>query len=175
MERQANDLVYEMRSQEQFLLNWLRRFVGDWETAVDLKQSVFVLVLEYSRENHIDNPKALMFKIARNLAVNEMRRRKRHNQTFVCSGGFENSTPDEELVPSHAPTPEETTASRQNLRRLANAINLLPERQKQTVMLSRLKGYTYKQIAKEFGVSQSSVEKYMINALKTLRAELEDE
>ncbi|MEM9619260.1 MAG: sigma-70 family RNA polymerase sigma factor [Pseudomonadota bacterium] len=172
MSSQNEIVAQEMRHYDQFITNWLKKFLGDIETAADLKQSVFVQVLEYAREQEIDNPKALMFKIARNLAVNELRRRKRFEAVFVPTDDYDSPLIAQKIA-SETPTPEETTSSREDMRRFTDALNSLPPRQRQAMILSRMHGCTYRTIAQKLGVSESSVEKYMVKALKTLREKLD--
>jgi len=166
------DLVaQELSNNEQFIVNWLKRFLGDNETALDVKQSAFMHVWEFSSHTKIDNPKALMFKIARNLAYNEIRRRKRFDAAFVTTSDYsENEI--EQVSCSATPSPEQMTSLRDDIQRVLKKINTLPERQKQAIIMHRLQGKSYKKIAQELRVSESSVEKYMIFALKTIRLTL---
>lgn len=57
---------------------------------------------------------------------------------------------------------------------LCNAIKELPERYRQTFILSRFSGLTNKEIAEELGLSVRTVESYMTSALKILRIVLKD-
>lgn len=57
---------------------------------------------------------------------------------------------------------------------LCNAIKELPERYKQTFILSRFSGLTNKEIAEELGLSVRTVESYMTSALKILRIVLKE-
>lgn len=173
MSNQNEFVAKEMRRYDLFIQNWLKNFLGDAESAADVKQSMFVHVLEYAKKKKIENPKALMFKIARNLAVNELRRRKRSNAIFVVTSDY-SPTDITQTIPSSAPTPEEATSLKNDVHRVMEAINDLPEGQKQAVILSRMHGDNYRTIAHKLGVSESSVEKYMIKALKTIRARLEN-
>ena len=50
------------------------------------------------------------------------------------------------------------------------AIENLPEKVRRAFIMNRFQEMSYREIADELGVSVSSVEKYMITALKTLRA-----
>jgi len=135
---------------------------------MDVKQSTFLHVWEFSRHSKVNNPKALMFKIARNLACNELRRRKRFDAAFVTTSDYsENEI--EQATCSTTPSPEQITSLRDDIQRVFKVINDLPERPKQTIIMHRMHGLSYKAIAQKLDVSQSSVEKYMIEALKRMR------
>ena len=51
-------------------------------------------------------------------------------------------------------------------------MDALPERCRQAFLLHRVSGLSYNDIARELGVSVSSVEKYILQALKHCRREL---
>lgn len=57
---------------------------------------------------------------------------------------------------------------------LCNAIKELPERYRQTFIMSRFLGLSNKDIAEELGLSIRTVESYMTSALKILRIVLKD-
>ena len=57
---------------------------------------------------------------------------------------------------------------------LCNAIKELPERYRQTFILSRFSGLSNKEIAEKLGLSVRTVESYMTSALKILRIVLKD-
>lgn len=69
-------------------------------------------------------------------------------------------------------TPEELVAARQQLGLIYRAIEDLPLRCRQALMLHRVRGLSYAEIARDMGVSVSSVEKYILEALKHCREHL---
>ncbi len=168
MSLQQNIIAQELSNNEEFIVNWLKKFLGDNETAMDVKQSAFLHVWEFSKHSKINNPKALMFKIARNLAYNEIRRRKRFDASFVTTSDY-SEYEIEHATYSTTPSPEQITSLRDDIQRVFEEIDTLPERPKQTLIMHRIHGKSYKEIAQILSVSESSVEKYMIEALKRLR------
>ncbi|CAA6829656.1 MAG: RNA polymerase sigma-70 factor, ECF subfamily [uncultured Aureispira sp.] len=67
---------------------------------------------------------------------------------------------------------EEQTANRK--KQLSYAIAQLPTKCRQVFLLSRLNGYTYKEIAEEMNISPKTVENQISRALKLLRQTLSD-
>ena len=57
---------------------------------------------------------------------------------------------------------------------ICKAIQDLPERYRQTFILSRFTGLSNKEIASQLGLSVRTVESYMTSALKILRVVLKD-
>jgi RNA polymerase sigma-19 factor, ECF subfamily len=164
-----------IRKHDRMLVQWLTKKIGDREAARDIAQSAYLRIWRYAEHNQIDNPQALIFKTAANLAANEFR--ARHRMRFI-----ERLTPraDEdddqnkiENLASDAPSPEQITVARQDLKTGMAAIKRLPDRIRHAFILSRFENKNYREIADDMNVSESSVEKYIIAALKLLRDALE--
>ena len=81
---------------------------------------------------------------------------------------------DGELPESGVDTasPEQILSGREKLDRIYAAIDELPEKCRQAFLLHRSSGLSYNDIAQELGVSVSSVEKYILEALKHCRQAL---
>ncbi len=164
-----------IRKHHRMLVQWLTKKFGDRETARDIAQSTYLRIWRYAEHNEIDNPQALIFKTAANLAANEFR--ARHRMRFI-----ERMTPraDDDAehnkiedLASDAPSPEQITVARQDLKTSIAAIKNLPDRIRHAFVLSRFENKNYREIAGDMDVSESSVEKYIIAALKLLRDALE--
>jgi RNA polymerase sigma-19 factor, ECF subfamily len=164
-----------IRKHDRMLVQWLTKKFGDREAARDIAQSAYLRIWRYAEHNEIDNPQALIFKTAANLAANEFR--ARHRMRFI-----ERMTPRSDEDDDHnkienlacdTPSPEQITVARQDLKTGIAAIKRLPDRVRHAFVLSRFENKNYREIAADMNVSESSVEKYIITALKLLRDALE--
>ncbi|VAV95105.1 hypothetical protein MNBD_ALPHA05-687 [hydrothermal vent metagenome] len=164
-----------IRKHDRMLVQWLTKKFGDREAARDIAQSAYLRIWRYAEHNEIDNPQALIFKTAANLAANEFR--ARHRMRFI-----ERMTPRADEDDDHnkienlacdTPSPEQITVARQDLKIGIAAIKRLPDRVRHAFVLSRFENKNYREIADDMNVSESSVEKYIIAALKLLRDALE--
>ncbi|NWG92088.1 MAG: RNA polymerase sigma factor [Parvularculaceae bacterium] len=155
------------------LVRWLARKFGDIDTARDIAQSAYLRVWRYAQTQPIDNLQALIFKTAANLAANEFRARKRMQavRSDAASNGAEN--PIEQIACS-APSPESAAVAREEIAASVRALESLPMQARRAFVLSRFEEKTYREIAAILGVSESSVEKYIIAALKALREAAEE-
>lgn len=162
-----------IRENEGILVKWLTRRLGDPDAAGDVAQSVYLRVWSYAATAMVTNPKALIFKTAGNLAVNEMKRRNTFNRRHIMPS--ENDDDDAiSNIAASGPTPEKETSLRQDVRTTLDAIAALPEPARTAFTMNRFDGLSYREIAKRMNVSESSIEKYMIVALKQLRKTLRD-
>ncbi len=110
----------------------------------------------------LENPRAFLFQIATNLGIDRVRRSQ-----LARRAGIEEI--EEESL---SPAAEETVSQRQSLELIEQALNALPDKCRQAFVLHRFDGLSYAEIAVRLGVSQSMVEKYIIQALKAFRVRL---
>lgn len=156
-----------IRRHDQMLVRWLTQKLGDVDTARDIAQSAYLRVWRYAQTEKIDNLQALIFKTAANLAANEFRARKRIRALKVDPPSRDEPLIDQ--VASAAPSPETTALAREEIAASLRAIEALPAQAQRAFVLSRFEEKTYREIALILNVSESSVEKYIILALKALR------
>jgi RNA polymerase sigma-70 factor (ECF subfamily) len=153
---------------ERLLINWLTKILGDADAARDVAQCTFLNIWKLAQKRSVESPKALIFKTAANLAANELRRRRRLNSRISSKDAFK----IDEIHDINTKGPEELMATRQEARAIMLAINRLPEKPRQAFTLHRFDGLNYQQIAASMHVSESSVEKYIMEALRILRGVL---
>ena len=146
----------------------LKRFVAsrlsDDNDAEDVAQEAFHNMMRVDEPEALDNPKAYLYQTAANLALNRIRKQRRQQR---CERGLQNEL--EAAGGDNVHSPQDIVAGRQELERVLSALNALPEKVNRAFMLSRADNKNYTQISEEMGVSVSSVEKYLITALKHLR------
>ncbi|KAK0332499.1 hypothetical protein LTR94_024589 [Friedmanniomyces endolithicus] len=77
-------------------------------------------------------------------------------------------------VAADAVTPEDEVAGRNELRLLAKMIDRLPDKTRRIFILSRVQGRSQKEIARETGFPESTVEKHIAKAFVLLMAAYAD-
>jgi len=169
--RNVKALERAIKDNHGVLVGWLTKKLGSAADAADVAQDVYVRVYKFAAVECIDNPQALLFKTAANLAINELKRRGRVLRRHVDADD-ENMTDTVAALPSEDPTPEEAIGHKQDISAMVAAIGQLPEKARAAFVKNRFEDKTYADIALELGVSESTVEKYMMDALKRLRARL---
>lgn len=147
----------------------LTRELGDTNAAADVAQSSFEKALKYSRDNQVESPRGLLFRMARNIRIDSIRREKR--LTFTSMGDS-----DSTIAEGAEPTllhPERIVAASQILDQVTDAIGLLPPRCQEAFILNRQHGLSYAEVAERMGISVSQVEKYMVRSIRACREVLE--
>lgn len=169
IEQRLNAVERAFHLHSKLLIGWLTKKFGDETTAKDVAQDAFLRVWRAAHKREIEDPRALIFKTAANLAANEFNARKRFlaNHIDPATMGVNETI---ETVPADEPSPERIASARQDYKTCMQVIRTLPEKVRLAFVKSRFEARTYREIAEELQVSESSVEKYIITALKGLRA-----
>lgn len=144
----------------QPLVRYFQRRVGGRDEAEDLTQEVFLRLVRRPDAEQIDNPEAFLFRTA----VNLLRDRARRGKTF--SGHQAEIFHQQDRF--EALSPERVLEGRQSLSSALRVLEELDERTRDVFILHRLEGLKYEEIANLYGVSVSSIEKYIIKALAHL-------
>ena len=139
--------------------------------AAEVTQETFIRLYRLEHPEELDNARAFLFQVASNLAVDRLRRRTLHYR-FLRSESREFGEGELPEASAETVSPEQIVSSREKLDRIYQAIEQLPEKCRQAFLLHRTSGMSYGDIARELGVSVSSVEKYILQALKHCRLAL---
>lgn len=159
-------LIAAFRENYQDLLRFLTRRTGSADRAADLAQDTYLRLAALAPASvDVQNPRAYVYRIAGNLAIDAARRDGRLplDMTFVDAGER-----------SADPSPEARALARERLRLLEAALDELPANPRAALLLNRVEGLTFAEIASRLGVSESMVAKYIARALKHCRSRLHD-
>ena len=145
----------------QFLQhNWRNR-----SDIADLRQEVYARVFEAALSELPTHSRQFVFTTARNLLINRVR--------------------DEQVVPFEAvtdldalnvaidmPGPDRAVIARDELRRVQVALDRLPPRCREVVVLRRIEGLSRKEIASRMNVAEDTVTEYLIKGMRLLAGHL---
>ena len=131
------------------ITNYLYRFLNDYEEAVDLAQETFVRVYFAIDRYHTDYAfSTYIYRIATNLAISELRKRKRRT-ILSLTGLFQTDSDDTtEFQPTDPKAlPDKDLIDDEQGRVIARAIATLPPKYRIPVILRDIEGRTYEEIA----------------------------
>jgi len=146
---------------EPALRGWLRhRRVEGLETD-DIVQETYAVLAGLACVDHIENPRAYAFQTAQSVILRHLRRAR--VVRIDALGDLEQLN-----TPLDDPSPEHQTAARQELRRVSDLIARLPSKCREAFTLRKVEGLSQREVAVRMGISESTVEKHIGRALRTL-------
>lgn len=157
---QIEDLFHRYRDE---LIGRMAAMVHSRETAADLVQDTYLKLVRVAPTTTIEQPRALLYRIATNLAIDHLRADKRR------SGAAEPLDAALEL-PCSAPSPERAAFGKERLRLFRRAVDSLPPRTKEAFVLYHVEGCSYREIATRMGISFSGVDKHIRRAIELTNA-----
>ena len=142
----------------------LRRYLiyrsGDQDLSKDIAQNVFMKVWTKKIEIASGNIKSLLFKMATDEFISHIRRKKVEKEY----------TESIDLRLILEPDNNDDLLEKKVL--FQKALNQLPEKQKTALLMNKMQGLTYKEIAEVLNLSQKAIEKRIGLALKALKQNL---
>jgi RNA polymerase sigma-70 factor, ECF subfamily len=159
---------------KQPIMNLVYRTLRDRDEAEDLAQHVFLQVYKSAHRYRISAKfSTWIFTIARNLALNEIRRRSRHP-----AESLDVSYPDQDAQPLRQPEdtrnfgPGETLMHEELQEKIEEALDNLPENQRTAILLCRRDELSYEEIAGILGCSLSATKSLIHRGRETLKQQL---
>ncbi len=161
--RLGERLAFErlVRRHQDRVFRFILRMIGNRDEAMDLTQETF---LKAYRALPGWRPEARfstwLFQIARNVALDALRRR-RHTEFVSLTAG-----PDEEPIEpcDTAPLPEERLADKQRIGLLECALRDLPVEQREILLLRELEDMSYADIAATLNIESGTVKSRLARA-----------
>jgi RNA polymerase sigma-70 factor (ECF subfamily) len=159
---------------KQPVMNIAYRMLHDAMEAEDLAQVVFVQVFKSAHRYQVSSRfSTWLFTIARNLCLNEIRRRSRHR-----AESLEAPHPEQEDLPLHQYEDKQTAAPPEHLlhgeleSKIEQALAELPENQRLAIVLCRQEELSYEEIARVLGCSVSATKSLIHRGRETLKQKL---
>lgn len=142
----------------------LRRYLifrsGSQDLSVDIAQNVFMKVWTKKIEIASGNIKSLIFKMATDEFISHIRKKKVEKEYIESV----------KLRLIREPDNNDDLLEKKVL--FQKALNQLPEKQKTALLMNKMQGLTYKEIAEVLNLSQKAIEKRIGLALKALKQNL---
>ena len=151
----------EILVHEDALVRYLARMWPHRQDIVDLRQDTYIRVYEAAARSRPVAPKSFLFTTARHLMTDRYRRRRIVSIDAV--GDLESLNVLIENI-----SPEQQTSAHQELRRLAQAIDLLPRKCREAVWLRKVDDLPQKTVAARLGVTEKVIEKHVMKGMRLL-------
>ena len=166
------ELVRRYRNQ---ITNFVYRMLNDYDRAVDLAQETFVRVYVNAERYQANYSfSTYIYRIASNLAISELRQRKRRRVVPLPSF-FSDKDGEEveiELADERQTRPDDALIEDERRRAVSRAIASLPEKYRVAVVLRDIEGRSYEEISAVLGLSDGTVKSRINRARNLLKEKL---
>ena len=159
---------------KQPVMNFIFRSLRDETEAEDLAQNVFLQVYK-SRSRYKQTAKfsTWLFTIARNLCLNELRRRSRHPAESLEETHTENEDqPARQYEDKSQIAAPDKVLHGELAEKIEEALHELPENQRSAILLCRQDDLSYEQIARILRTSLSATKSLIHRGRETLKEKL---
>jgi RNA polymerase sigma factor (sigma-70 family) len=178
-EGEQDEFIAEaMRRDESRLRSFIRKRVLDMEDAEDVFQDVFYeLVSAYRMMKPAEQVTAWLYRVARNRITDLFRRRKTVSLQEPVMDEDEAVT-FEDLLPSAEAGPDAVYARGVMLEAMEEALDELPEQQREVFVAHELMGRSFKELEEETGRSVNTLlsqKRYAVLQLRRRLQEMKDE
>lgn len=156
------------------LFTFLMRMCNDRTRSEDLLQEAFLRLIEHADTFEGGSRlKTWLYRIARNLCIDDMRRRKhrKHASLDAERGDGDDRTLHDQL-PSREAISDRQAVGHELSARMLGAIDKLPEDQREVFLLRQVHALQFKEIAEIMAVSENTVKSRMRYALERLQGAL---
>lgn len=159
---------------KQPVMNLASRMIRDQTEAEDLAQAVFVQVFRSAGRYKVNSKfSTWLFTIARNLCLNEIRRRTRHPAESIDAPHPEQEgQPRQQYEDRGTTSPPESLLQGELQAKIDEALAALPENQRTAILLCRQEELSYEDIAAVLGCSLSATKSLIFRGRETLKERL---
>ena len=156
------------------ITNFVYRMLDDYERSVELAQETFIRVFtSASRYQANYSFSTYIYRIATNLAISELRRRKRRKFVSLFSPFTDDNGDAVELDPPDLnPLQDESLIKDERRKAVARAITSLPDKYRAAIVLRDVEGLSYDRIAEVLKLSEGTVKSRINRARNLLKEKL---
>ena len=137
------------------------------DIAEDILQDAFIRLVKANPGSEIKNPRAFLYKIVSNLAIDYHRKHNRQQSRYADESELAELT-------DQSPSLEHQIYTQEQLVFLKQAISELPPKCRQVFIMHKLKSYPYSKIMQALNISESTVLKHMVKAMKHCRKRMSE-
>jgi len=146
---------------------YVYRMVGDYESALDLTQEIFIKVYNSLRRYNSEFKfSTWIYKIAHNSAVDHLRRTTTREQSIIAGTESESF---ELPIESNRPTPEQESERKERRIEIESVVRTLPGNYRELVILRHSQDLTYEEIVEVTGLPLGTVKNRLFRAREMMR------
>lgn len=151
-----------------FLKRFLARYFSNRQDIEDVAQETYLRAYVAEQKKEIEQPKAFLFRIAKNLALTQLTKKSRKITDYLEECGAS-------VVIECGAAADSEAEALESLGLYCDAVASLPEKCRQVFLLRKVHGLAHKEIAERMSLSVSSVEKYLLRGVLECNAFVQEQ
>ncbi|HBB93806.1 MAG TPA: hypothetical protein DC054_00285 [Blastocatellia bacterium] len=156
-----------VRRYQRPIAAYVYRMVGDYDSALDLTQEVFIKVYNsLARYRSEFKFSTWIYKIAHNAAIDHLRRHAVREQALTCSVDGERR---EVVIESRRLTPEQESERKERRSEIESVVQLLQASYRELIVLRHSHDLSYDEIAEVTGLPLGTVKNRLFRAREAMR------
>ena len=156
-----------VRRYQRPIAAYVYRMVGDYDSALDLTQEVFIKVYNsLARYRSEFKFSTWIYKIAHNAAIDHLRRHAVREQALT---GSVDSERREVAIESRRPTPEQESERRERRSEIESVVQMLQASYRELIVLRHSHDLSYDEIAEVTGLPLGTVKNRLFRAREAMR------
>jgi RNA polymerase sigma-70 factor (ECF subfamily) len=161
-----------VRRYQRPIAAYVYRMVGNYESALDLTQEIFIKVYNsLSRYRAEFKFSTWIYKIAHNAAVDHLRRSSTREQSLVA--GTESDSFELPIESSHL-TPEQESERKERRGEIESVVRALPSNYRELIILRHSQDLSYEEIVEVTGLPLGTVKNRLVRAREMMRQQFVD-
>ncbi len=153
--------VREVLPLEAMLMHFLQQNWRNRSDLEDIRQDIYAQLLTAAERGIPDQTKPFVMRTARNLLIDRIRREQIVPIEVI-------SDLDALGVATDIASPDNSVIARDILRKLQAALDRLPPRCREAIILRRVEGLSRREIAERMGISEKTVAEHITNGMRAL-------
>ena len=148
---------------QSFLKKFLSQYLYNQQDIDDVAQETYLRAYQAEQKKDIEQPKAFLFCIARNIALTELTKKSHQITDTIVDLG-------DSIVILDEATVENEIEAQQRLGIYCEAVAALPKQCRRVYLLRKIHGLSHKEIAAHMDLTVSSIEKHLLKGVLKCRA-----
>ncbi|MGX4675640.1 RNA polymerase sigma factor [SAR92 clade bacterium H246] len=141
------------------LRRFISRYLRNAQDIEDVTQEAFMRAYKAEQTTDIRQPKSFLFRIAKNVAISELRSKSRQITDYI-----EDQSSTDVLLQEW--TTEDEAMAQQKLGIHCEAVASLPPKCRRVYLMRKVYGMPHKEIAQRLGIALSTVEKHLLKGVE---------
>lgn len=154
----GSDLLKAFEKHHSALKRFIARYLSSQHDIEDVAQESFLRAFRAGMEYDVHQPKSFLFRIAKNVAISELRAKSRQITESIEEHASEALIKDQWSL-------EDDMLARERLGLQCEAVAALPPQCRRVYILRKVHGLSHQDIANRMGIGKKTVEKHLYKGI----------